>query len=138
VAAKVLMLICTGLFFIIGASHLVLTFFTRKLDPLDPALRTRMSEVPLILIKRTDIWRCWVGFNASHSIALMLFGLIYGFLAAAHSEVLFNSPFLLVVGLLMIAAVFALGTTYWFRHPPYIFIGLPLACYVASIALSLG
>ena len=97
-----------------------------------------MSEVPLILIRRTDIWRCWIGFNASHSIALMLFGLIYGFLAAAHSELLFNSPFLLTVGLLMIAAIFALGTTYWFRRPPYIFIGLPLACYVASVALSLA
>ena len=34
-AAKVLMLICATLFFIIGASHLILTFFTRKLDPLD-------------------------------------------------------------------------------------------------------
>src|SRR5688572_28639909 len=103
------MLVCAGLFFTIGAAHLFLTFFTRKLDPSDPGLRTRMREVPLILIQRTDIWRCWVGFNVSHSIALMLFGVIYGFLVAAHSEILFNSPFLLGVGLLMIAAIFALG-----------------------------
>jgi hypothetical protein len=136
--AKVLMLISAGTLLSIGALHIIFTFFTRKLDPQDPALQARMSQVPLALIKRTDMWSCWIGFNVSHGIALMLFGLVYGFLAAAHGEILFNSPFLLTVGLIVVASVFALGTAYWFRRPPYIFIGVPLACYAASMIMSLA
>jgi hypothetical protein len=53
------------------------------------------------ITKETTMWRCWVGFNASHSIGLILFGLVFGFLALAHGQLLFQSPFLLVVGLAM-------------------------------------
>ncbi len=49
------------------------------------------------------MWRCWMGFNASHSMGLILFGLIYGYLALAHDQLLFRSPFLLLVGLVMLA-----------------------------------
>jgi len=48
------------------------------------------------------MWRCWVGFNASHSMGLILFGLVFGYLALAHGQLLFQSPFLLVVGLAML------------------------------------
>ena len=41
-------------------------------------------------------------FNASHSAGLILFGLVFGFLASAHGNFLFESPFLLVVGLAML------------------------------------
>ena len=34
--------------------------------------------------KETTMWRCWVGFNASHSMGLILFGLAFGYLALAH------------------------------------------------------
>src|SRR5438046_6957052 len=30
------------------------------------------------------MWRAWVGFNASHSMGAMLFGLVFAFLALAH------------------------------------------------------
>jgi len=39
-----------------------------------------------------------VGFNASHSMGFILFGLVFGFLALAHGQLLFQSPFLLIVG----------------------------------------
>jgi hypothetical protein len=45
------------------------------------------------------MWRCWVGFNASHSLGLILFGLVFGYLALAHGQLLFRSPFLLDVRL---------------------------------------
>lgn len=135
--AGTLMLASAGALFCIGMLHLVFTFIG-KLNPQDPDLQARMRVVPLALIKRTDMWSCWVGFNASHSIALMLFGLVYGFLAAKHSHLLFASPFLLATGLITIVSFFVLGTVYWFRRPPYIFLGVPLACYVASIFLSRG
>ncbi|MCT7325027.1 LIC_13387 family protein [Ralstonia mojiangensis] len=134
-AGSTLMLISAGYLFCVGILHLILTL-TGKLNPQDPELLVRMKEVPLALITRTDMWSCWTGFNASHSIALMLFGLFYGFLAVKHSQLLFGSVFLLVVGLITIVGFVVLGTVYWFRRPPYIVLGIPLASYVASIFLA--
>src|SRR5919204_82482 len=50
--------------------------------------------------RHTTMWKAWVGFNASHSYGLILFGTVYGSLALAHSDVLFQSVFLLSLGLL--------------------------------------
>lgn len=65
----------------------------------------------------------------------ILFGLIYGFLAIVHSQLLFQSPFLLVVGLAMVGGFLALGKVYWFSIP-FTGISISLACYVASIVMS--
>jgi len=65
----------------------------------------------------------------------ILFGLIYGFLAIVHRQLLFQSPFLLVVGLAMVGGFFALSKVYWFSIP-FTGISISLACYVASIVMS--
>jgi hypothetical protein len=39
-------------------------------------------------------------------MGLMLFGLVFGFLALAHDQLLFQSPFLLVVGLAILVVLF--------------------------------
>ena len=81
------------------------------------------------------MWRCWVGFNASHSMGLILFGLVFGFLALAHDQLLSRSPFLLVVGLAMLVGFVVLSKDYFFSVPLK-GVSFSLACYVASIALS--
>ena len=81
------------------------------------------------------MWRCWLGFNASHSMGLILFGLVFGFLAVAHGKLFFHSPFLLVVGLAMLGGFVVLCKVYFFSGP-LTGISISLACYVASIALS--
>ena len=81
------------------------------------------------------MWKGWIGFNASHSMGLILFGLIYGFLAIRHGRLLFQSPFLLIVGLAMLGGYFALGKVYFFSRP-FIGVSVSLACYVASIVAS--
>ena|SRR5215203_1328077 len=134
--ATVLMLASAVIVFGLGAIHLTYTFFGPKLTPRDPELQTRMAEVSPVISKETTMWSCWVGFNASHSIAALLFGLIYGFLAVAHSSLLFASPFLLGVGLITIGAFFALSIVYWFRTPS-ICIAVALTCFLASVVASL-
>jgi len=133
--ANTLMLVSTGYLFFLGVLHLVLTL-TGKLNPQDPDLQERMRQTPLALLKRANMWSCWAGFNVSHSMALMLFGLVYGFLASKHSQLLFASPFLLAIGLVTISSFVVLGTLCWFRRPPYIALGVPLASYVASMVLA--
>jgi len=116
----------------LGTLHLVYTFRGSRLTPRDPALQARMTEVQPVITRQTTMWRAWVGFNASHSMGAMLFGLIYGFLRNAYPEILFNSPFLLAVGLAMLGGLAVLGKVYWFRIP-FTGIVIALACYVASI-----
>lgn len=116
----------------LGVLHLVYTFSGPKLTPRDPALQARMNEVPLVITRQTTVWRAWIGFNASHSMGAILFGLVYGFLANAHPELLFNSPFLLAVGVLMLGGLAVLAKLYWFRIP-FAGVVISLACYVLSI-----
>ncbi len=121
--------------FALGVAHLVYTFWGPKLTPRDPALQISMSQISPVISKQTTMWRAWVGFNVSHSMGAILFGLVFGFLALAHGQLLFRSPFLLVVGLAMLGGYAVLGKIYWFSAP-FTGICISLACYVASIALS--
>jgi hypothetical protein len=68
-------------------------------------------------------------------MALILFGLIYGYLALAHPQLLFRSPFLLLVGLATLASLVVLCKLYFFRSP-LIWVSTSLLFYVASVVLS--
>jgi hypothetical protein len=134
-AAKILMVLSAGIIFTLGLAHLVYTFWGSNLTPRDPALQVSMSQIAPVISKETTMWRCWVGFNATHSMGLILFGLVFGFLALAHEQLLFQSPFLLVVGLAMLGGFVVLSKLYFFSGP-LTSTSIALACYVASIALS--
>jgi hypothetical protein len=105
-----------------------------KLTPRDPALEISMSQISPVITKETTMWQCWVGFNASHGMGLILFGLVFGYLALAHGQLLFQSPFLLVAGLAMRGGLAVLAKVYWFSTP-FTGICISLACYIASMAL---
>ena len=64
----------------LGVLHLIYTFHGPKLTPRDPDLQARMAEVHPVITRQTTMWRAWVGFNASHSMGAILFGLIYGYI----------------------------------------------------------
>jgi hypothetical protein len=64
----------------------------------------------------------------------MLFGLVYGYLALAHTAMLFASTFLLTVGLLALASYVFLARRYWFRIP-FRGVVLATALYVAAILI---
>ena len=134
-AAKILMVLSASIIFTLGVVHFAYTFWGPKLTPRDPTLQVSMSQVSPVITKETTMWRAWVGFNASHSMGLILFGVVFGFLALAHGQLLFRSPFLLVVGLAFLVGFVVLCKVYFFRVP-LMGISISLACYVASIALS--
>jgi hypothetical protein len=134
-AARVLMVVSASIIFTFGVIHFVYTFCGPKLTPRDLALQISMSQISPVITKETTMWRCWVGFNASHSMGLILFGLVFGFLAVAHGQLLFQSPFLLVVGLAILGG-FVVPCKIYFFSVPFAGTSISLACYVASIALS--
>ena len=134
-AAKILMVLSASIIFTLGVVHLVYTFAGPQLTPRDPALRASMSQISPVITRETTMWRCWIGFNASHSMGLILFGLVFGFLSLAHSQLLSQSPFLLLVGMAMLGGLVVLSKVYFFSVP-LTGICIALACYIASIVLS--
>lgn len=133
--ARILMVLSASIIFTLGVVHLVYTFWGPQLTPRDPALQVSMSQISPVITKETTMWRAWMGFNASHSMGLILFGLVFGFLALAHDQLLFQSPFLIVVGLAMLGGFVVLCKAYFFSAP-LTGVCISLACYIASIALS--
>jgi hypothetical protein len=94
-----------------------------------------MNHIHLVLTTETTMWKAWIGFNTSHSMCAIFFGLVYGFLALNHPELLFRSVYLQVVGLAVLAGFLTLAKLYWFSVP-FIGIGIALACYLASVLLA--
>ena len=120
---------------LLGLIHLLYTFRGRKLHPRDADLEARMMEVSPVISRETTMWKCWVGFNASHSYGGILFGAVYGYLAAVHGAFLFRSPFLLLLGLLLLGGYAFLGKLYWFSVP---YRGIVLATTLYAAALVAG
>ena len=119
----------------LGCIHLFFTYQGNRLDPRDPALREAMEHAHPVITRQTTVWRATKGFNASHSLGIIAFALMYGYLAVWRPLVLGGSLFLLALGLAVLLAYLALARLYFFRIP---FQAVALACvlYVCGWALS--
>jgi hypothetical protein len=124
-----------AIIFVLGAIHLWYTFVGNKLHPRDPEVRARMEQTPLVLTRQTNVWKAWVGFNASHSYGALLFGAVYGYLALRHGAFLFESWFLQALGLVALLAYAVLAKRYWFSVP-FRGIVLATALYVPALIIA--
>ena len=129
---RILVAVSAAILLVLGVIHLVYTFSGTKLTPRDPAVQTSMAEAYPVITKEITMWQAWIGFNTTHSMFLILFGFIYGYLALVQTELLFRSPFLTILGGAMLLALLAVSRFYFFSIP---FAGVCLAviCYVAGI-----
>ena len=109
----------------LGAIHMLFTFRGNKLDPRDPAVRTAMEQTHPVITRQTTVWRATKGFNASHSLGLIVFGLVFGHLALWRPDVLAGSPFLSALAMIVMLAYLVLARRYFFSSP---FRGVALAC----------
>ena len=106
-----------AVFLLLGLTHLLYTFRGPLLHPRDPDLTARMMTVSPVISSETTMWRTWIGFNVSHSLCLIFFGAVYGYLALRHSAFLFQSWFLLTVGFVLLLSYAVLAKIYWFTGP---------------------
>ena len=121
----------------LGLVHLLYTFRGKKLHPRDAALEAMLKEVTPVITSQTTMWKAWIGFNASHAFGAILFGTIYGYLAVLHGSFLFQSRFLLMLGLLLLVGYVFLGKLYWFSVP-YRGAVLATVLYVAGLIIGWG
>jgi len=122
---------------LLGLGHLVLTYRGPKLQPRDRSVREAMESTAPVITSRTTIWKMWIGFNVTHSMCAILFGLVWGWLALPRPDVLLASPFLEALGAAVLVGFVVLAGRYWFLTP---FAGaiVALALYLTGLALASG
>jgi hypothetical protein len=107
----------------------------KGLSPSDAALPAAMKASPLRLTRRTDVWLAWVGFNFSHSLGVVMLGVVA--LLVARDPVTFacQGPFFRPLAIVVSALYLVLAARYWFRTP-IAGCALSLVLFVASWILS--
>jgi hypothetical protein len=124
-----------GIFVLLGSLHALYTFLDirrpRRLVPQDPAVALAMKEASLRLTRGgTTMWRAWVGFNFSHSIGVVLFGVLCICAGAVLGTVII--PAWIVLLLVVISFIYlGLSVLYWFRIPTA-GIGIASVCLLAA------
>jgi hypothetical protein len=110
-----------GIFVLFGLLHAIYTFLDirrpRRLVPDDPAVSAAMARSQVRLARgRVTMWQGWVGFNFSHSLGVVLFGVLCMTTGAIIATVAVSGWILLLfvaIGLIYLA----IGVRYWFRTP---------------------
>jgi hypothetical protein len=127
-------------FVVLGIAHALATPLTpeesKGLSPRDLAYRQSMTEQTVLLTRRTNLWLAWVGFNLSHSLGAVLFGVVV--LLAGWSPAAFgtNWPSFVPLAIVVSGVYLAIGLRFWFRTP-IIGIIISSVCFVLSGVLRL-
>lgn len=133
--AQILMTISAGIIMLLGLVHLAYTCFGDKLHPRDSDLLARLKTTSPVISRQTSMWKAWIGFNASHSLGAILFGVVFAYLALQQPMLLFHSYFLGFTGLIVLGAYLAMAKLYWFTRLLQA-ISLALLFYVAGFILA--
>lgn len=89
----------------------------KGLSARDPAVERAMAATAPRLTDRTDLWRAWVGFNYSHSLGAVLFGLFVVLIGRSAASYEGNAALAAPLALFVSLAYLWLGVKYWFRTP---------------------
>lgn len=133
--AQIFMGISAGTVLLLGLAHLAYTYFGDKLHPRDSDLLARLKTTSPVISRQTSMWKAWIGFNASHSLGAIWFGMVFGYLALEQPMLLFHSRFLGFTGLIVLGAYLAMARLYWFIRPLQ-GIALALLAYIAGFILA--
>lgn len=122
------------IFIILGSIHLIYTFFTNKFSSRNQNVISEMKASYPILTKHTTMWKAWVGFNASHSMGVLFFGIINLYIAFKYFDDFQLDYFFFILNILIVGFYVWLGKKYWFNIP---FSGalITLICYVLSFGI---
>lgn len=127
-------------FVVLGVAHALATPLTpeqtKGLSPRDPAYRRGMSAQFPILTRRTNLWLGWVGFNLSHSLGVVLFGVVVLLVGRTQATFQAAGPTFVPLAVVVSGLYLAIGLRYWFRTP-IVGIAVSSVCFVTSWLLQL-
>ncbi len=129
-------------FLFLGVAHAAATPRTpasaKGLPPRDAALREAMVRDTVLLTRRTTLWLAWVGFNFSHSLGAVLFGVVVLLIGRSQATFQDEAGLFLPLAVVVTALYLVLGIRYWFKTP-IVGIALSGVCFVVSwIAFLIG
>jgi uncharacterized membrane protein YobD (UPF0266 family) len=89
-----------------------------------------------MLTRRTNVWLAWVGFNLSHSLGAVLFGVVVVLIGRNQATFEAQASLFLPLAVLVAGLYLVLAIQFWFRTP---IIGLALSgvCFAVSWTLFL-
>lgn len=131
---KVLLIFGASIFGVLGAIHLLFTFFTNKFEAYDSSVNGAMKTTSPVITKETSMWDAWVGFNASHSLGAMLVAGFYIPLTVSFFNVIQESVWFSVLPAIIGFSYLILAKKYWFRIPFYGVL-ISTACFLAAAVL---
>ena len=124
-------------FIFLGTAHAVFTPLRasdrKPLSPRDPAVTDAMTQAHVVLTRRTDLWSAWVGFNLSHSLGAVLFGVVVLVVGRSAESFAAQASIFVPLATAIAATYVAIGLAYWFNRP-ISGCAISLACFVASWA----
>ena len=116
---------------LLGVAHAILTpRHSRQaagLSPSDPQVATAMSQTHLRLTRRTNMWLAWIGFNYSHSLGLVVLGVLVLLIGRSEASFAVEAKVFVPFAFFASAIYLLLALTYWFRTP---IIGCGLCCFL--------
>lgn len=133
--AQVCIAISAAIIMLLGLAHLAYTYGGDKFHPRDPDLLARLQSTSPVISRQTSMWKAWIGFNASHSLGAILFGVVFGYLALRQPMLLLHSYVLGLCGLIVLGAYLLMAKLYWFKRPLQ-GIALALLFYVAGFVVA--
>jgi hypothetical protein len=89
----------------------------KGLSPADVGLAKAMSQTPLLLTRRTDMWLAWVGFNLSHGLGILFFGVAVLVIGRSAASFAAEGGLFGPLAVLVSSAYLVLAIKYWFRTP---------------------
>jgi hypothetical protein len=119
--SAILLAVGGAVFAVLGVLHAVYTWSDlrepRRIVPDDPAVIEAMSNSSVRLSRGgTTMWRAWVGFNFSHSLGAVMFGLACITLGRMLDS--FTPPKAALVVPVAIGCIYLwIAIRYWFRIP---------------------
>lgn len=137
-ASRILFLTGALPYLLLGLAHAAhtprATHERKGLSPRDPALAQAMAAGALLLTRHTDVWRAWVGFNLSHSLGAVLFGVAVLLAGRDARTFAHEAPLWLPMAIGVGVLYLLIGVRFWFRTP-IAGIALSLASFVGAAAL---
>jgi hypothetical protein len=124
-----------GVFVLMGSLHALYTFLDirrpRRLVPQDPAVALAMTTSPVRMSRGgTTMWRAWVGFNFSHSVGAVLFGVLCIWAGVVLGAVVV--PAWILFAFVAISFLYlGMSVLYWFRVPT---VGIAVASVCLLVA----
>lgn len=126
-------------FVLLGLAHAIATPLqvgqARGLSPTDAGLAKAMSQTPVLLTPRTNMWLAWVGFNLSHSLGAVFFGTAVLLIGRSASSFTAQGGIFGPLAVVVSAAYLVLAIRYWFRTP-IVACGVSVVLFVSSWLLA--